>query len=132
VEDARSLGPLEGRELFATSGHKLGTIESVYVDSETGAPAFAVVATGMFGTIRRYVPLRHVGCVDDELVVPHSRDKVRVAPCPEREGRLTQSGEADLYAYYGLPYQPISGAVRLQCSGPEERVTGPAAGHAAR
>jgi hypothetical protein len=127
VEDARSLGPLEGRELFATSGHKLGTILQVFVDSETDEPAFAVVTSGMFGTIRRYVPLRHIGCSDDELVVPHSRDKVRVAPCPEREGRLTQSGEADLYAYYGLRYTPIPGRTRLRCPGGERATPGRAA-----
>jgi sporulation protein YlmC with PRC-barrel domain len=119
VGDSSSRDPFQGRELFATSGHKLGTIDAVYVDCETGSLAFAVITSGLFGTIRRYVPLRHVGRLDDELVVPHSRDKVRVAPSPEHDGRLTQSGEADLYAYYGLPYTPIRGAVRLRC--PDEK-----------
>jgi sporulation protein YlmC with PRC-barrel domain len=115
VEDPSNREPYVGRELFATSGHKLGTIDEVYVDRETGAPAFAVITSGLFGTIRRFVPLLHVGWLDDDLVVPHSRDKVRVAPNPEHDGRLTQSGEADMYAYYGLPYTPIRGDVRLRC-----------------
>ena len=70
----RSIDSFEGRELFDSNGYKIGDIESVV--SEDGQ-AFALVKSGLFGTIRRLVPLSDVSESDDQLVVPYSKDKVK-------------------------------------------------------
>ena len=47
----------EGRELFDPNGYKIGDIESVVSEDRQ---AFALVKSGLFGTIRRLVPLSDV------------------------------------------------------------------------
>ena len=76
----------EGRELFDSGGYKIGDIESVV--HEDGR-AFALVKSGLFGTIRRLVPLNDVRESGDELVVPYSKDKVKLAPPAEADKRLS-------------------------------------------
>jgi hypothetical protein len=78
----------EGRELFDSSGYKIGDIETVF--SEDGRE-FALVRSGLFGTIRRLVPLNDVRESGDELVVPYSKDKVKLAPPAEADKRLSKA-----------------------------------------
>ena len=78
----------EGRELFDSSGYKIGNIETVF--SEDGL-AFALVKSGLFGTIRRLVPLNDVRESGDELVVPYSKDEVKLAPSAEADKRLSEA-----------------------------------------
>ena len=77
----------EGRELFDSSGYKIGDILTVFTDDGL---EFALVKSGLFGTIRRLVPLNDVCESDDELVVPYSKDKVTLAPPAEADMRLSQ------------------------------------------
>lgn len=84
----RSMDSFEGRELFDSSGYKIGDIETVF--SEDGL-AFALVKSGLFGTIRRLVPLNDVRESGDELIVPYSKDKVKRAPPAEDDKRLSQA-----------------------------------------
>jgi PRC-barrel domain len=76
----------EGRELFDSSGYKIGDIESVV--HEDGR-AFALVKSGLFGTIRRLVPLNDVRESGDELVVPYAKDKVKLAPPADADKGLS-------------------------------------------
>src|SRR5215217_3402898 len=50
-----------GEDLYDTSGDKLGSIQEIYLDADTGAPEWALVNTGMFGTKSSFVPLRSYG-----------------------------------------------------------------------
>jgi hypothetical protein len=84
----RSIDSFEGREIFDSSGYKIGDIESV--GREDGR-AFALVKSGLFGTMRRLVPLNDVHEADGELVVPHSKDKVRSAPPAKTDRRPSQA-----------------------------------------
>jgi hypothetical protein len=76
----RSITSFEGRELFDSSGYKVGDIETVL----RGDSAFALVKSGQFGTIRRLVPLDDVRESGEEFVVPYSKDKVRLMPAVKR------------------------------------------------
>jgi ribosomal 30S subunit maturation factor RimM len=78
----------EGREIFDSSGYKIGDIESVV--REDGR-AFAVVKSGLFGTIRRLVPVNDVRESDGELVVPYTKDKVKSAPPAKTDRRPSQA-----------------------------------------
>ena len=66
--------------------YKIGDIESVV--RENGR-AFALVRSGLFGTLRRLVPLNDVRESGDELVVPYSKDKVKLAPPANADRRLS-------------------------------------------
>lgn len=89
----RSIERFEGRELFDYRGYKIGDIESVV--RENGR-AFALVKSGLFGTLRRLVPMKDVRESADELVVPYSKDKVKLAPPANADRRLSQAGRERL------------------------------------
>jgi hypothetical protein len=83
----------DGRELFDSSGYKIGDIETVVSEDGLG---FALVKSGLFGTIRRLVPLNDVRESGDELVVPYSKDKVKLAPPAEADRRLSKAARERL------------------------------------
>jgi hypothetical protein len=87
----------EGRELFDSRGDKIGDIETVF---RGDGPAFALVRSGLFGTIFRLVPVSDVCESGDELVVPYSKDTVKLAPPAEADGRLSQAERERLCRYY--------------------------------
>lgn len=83
----------EGRELFDSSGYKIGNIETAFSDDGL---EFVLVKSGLFGTIRRLVPLNDVRESGDELVVPYSKDKVKLAPPAEADKRLSEAARERL------------------------------------
>ena len=92
----RSTDSFEGRELFDSSGYKVGDIELVL----RGDPVFALVKSGLFGTIRRLVPLNDIRESDEGLVVPYSKDKVKLAPAAAGDTRLSKAERERLCRYY--------------------------------
>jgi uncharacterized protein (TIGR02271 family) len=95
---------LRGQNLCDSDGDKIGSIEEIYVDADTGAPEWALVSTGLFGTKSTFVPLRNVTETDGELRVPYDKAKVKDAPKHDADGELSQRDEDELYRYYGIDY----------------------------
>ena len=93
-----------GQDLSDADGGKIGTIEEIYLDNETGAPEWALVTTGMFGGKSTFVPLRDANDAGGALRVPYDKAKVKDAPKMEPDGQLSQDEEAELYRYYGMDY----------------------------
>jgi uncharacterized protein (TIGR02271 family) len=93
-----------GQELRGNDDEKLGTIEEIYLDEETGEPEWALVTTGMFGTKQSFVPLRDASHTGDGVSVPFDKATVKDAPKVDPDGRLSQGEEAELYRHYGLRY----------------------------
>ncbi|MCE3267597.1 MAG: protein of unknown function DUF2382-like protein, partial [Solirubrobacterales bacterium] len=46
-----------GRELVTRDGDKIGRLEEIYLDADSGQPEWATVNTGLFGTKQSFVPL---------------------------------------------------------------------------
>ena len=92
------------QDLFGSDGEKLGTIEEIYLDNESGEPEWALVTTGMFGTKQSFVPLRDASASDDGVTVPFDKSTVKDSPKIDPDGQLSQSEEGELYRYYGLDY----------------------------
>ena len=93
-----------GRELAASDGSKLGSIDEIYLDQETRESEWALINTGLFGTKQTFVPLRNASPAEDTLRVPYDKDQVKDAPRIDADGELSQSEEAQLYRHYGLEY----------------------------
>ncbi len=91
-----------GQGLFDSSGEKIGTIEEIYLDAQTGEPEWALVNTGMFGTKSSFVPLRDASEDGESLRVPYDKAQVKDAPQMDPDGQLSQSEESELYRHYGL------------------------------
>jgi len=104
MSDTSSIEMLEGRDLHDAAGDKIGQIDEVYVDDDTGQPEFALVKSGLFGTGRHFVPLRDVDLTGPDVTVPYSKDKVKDAPSLDPDGDLSPDEESRLYSYYGFAY----------------------------
>jgi uncharacterized protein (TIGR02271 family) len=93
-----------GSNAVDTAGEKIGTIEEIYLDSETGKPEWLAVKTGMFGSKVSFVPVAEASTAGGEVRVPYDKRQVMDAPKAEADGELSQEEEAGLYRHYGLDY----------------------------
>jgi len=96
-----------GREVCDRDGDKIGSIDEIYLDAETGEPEWALVHTGLFGTKRTFVPLREADEAEGALRVPFDKATVKDAPKIDAEGQLSQREEAELYRHYGMEYSEL-------------------------
>jgi uncharacterized protein YrrD len=101
---------LRGEKLCDRDGDKIGTIEEIYLDADTGAPEWALVTAGLFGGKRMFVPVRDATDADRTLRVPFDKATVQSAPTMEPDGQLSQSEEAELYRHYGMDQRALPGA----------------------
>jgi uncharacterized protein (TIGR02271 family) len=93
-----------GQDLRSSDDEKLGTIEEIYLDTETREPEWALITTGMFGTKQSFVPLREASPASDGVTVPFGKATVKDAPKIDPDGQLSQPEEAELYRHYGFQY----------------------------
>jgi uncharacterized protein (TIGR02271 family) len=93
-----------GQELLDNDGQKIGTIEEIYLDTETDQPEWALVKTGLFGGKGTFVPLQQANPTGDGVQVPFEKSHVKDAPNIDPDGELSQSEEQTLYQHYGLDY----------------------------
>jgi uncharacterized protein (TIGR02271 family) len=93
-----------GHEARASDGDKLGKIEDIYLDQQTGEPEWMAVKTGLFGGHVSFVPLAEARLDGDAVAVPYDKATVKDAPRADADGELSQQEEAELYRYYGLEY----------------------------
>ena len=97
----------KGRVVLDRGGSKLGSVLDVFYDADNDEPGWVLVGIeGDAGT--RLVPVAEAGEHGNELRVPWDRAVVEGAPGLEPGGRLWPQEEAELYAYYGLPYTGAS------------------------
>jgi uncharacterized protein (TIGR02271 family) len=101
INDVRSW---RGRDLVDADGGKIGSIEEIYVDSDTDQVEWALVTTGLFGFKQSFVPLDGASETADGISVPFDKGTVKDAPKIDPDGRLSQQEEAELYRHYGREY----------------------------
>jgi uncharacterized protein (TIGR02271 family) len=94
----------QGRAMVDPAGDKLGTIDAIYLDDETGQPEWATVASGLFTAKIVFVPLAQAQDMGDSVQVSYDKDQVTSAPTMRADGSLSQDDEAELYRHYGLDY----------------------------
>jgi uncharacterized protein (TIGR02271 family) len=105
--DTNRILQFRGQDLSDRDGDKIGSIEEIYLDAETGEPEWALVNTGLFGTKSTFVPLREADDAGGTLRVPFDKATVKDAPNMDTEGQLSQREEAELYRHYGMEYSEL-------------------------
>ncbi|HEX2575575.1 MAG TPA: PRC and DUF2382 domain-containing protein [Aquihabitans sp.] len=91
-----------GADVVGDDGGKIGTLQNVYMDRETGQPEWLLVKTGLLGSKSSFVPLAGADAAGDDLRVPYGKDKVKDAPhVDDDDGYLPPEDEQTLYTYYG-------------------------------
>jgi uncharacterized protein (TIGR02271 family) len=111
-----------GREAVDSDGGKIGSIDEIYMDGETGRPEWLAVKTGMFGSQVSFVPIAEAQEVDGAVQVPYDKQQVKDAPTAEADGELSQDEEASLYRHYGLDYSETHSETGLPEGQGEERL----------
>jgi uncharacterized protein (TIGR02271 family) len=94
----------QDRTMIDQAGDKLGKIDAIYLDDETGQPEWALVTSGLFSTKATFVPLAQAQPTGDAIQVPYEKAQVTDAPSMEADGQLSQDEETELYRHYGLDY----------------------------
>jgi len=99
-----------GHDLVGEDGSKIGRIEDIYVDEQTGRPEWLAVTTGLFGARVSFVPLAGCSSDGDVLVSPYDKALVKDAPHAEADGALSADEEQALYRHYGVGDQATTQA----------------------
>jgi uncharacterized protein (TIGR02271 family) len=91
-----------GREVIGQDGDKIGSLEEVYLDTDSGEPEWATVNTGLFGMKQSFLPLTEAEPARGKVVVPYTKDQVKDAPSIDPDGELNAEEEEALYSHYGV------------------------------
>jgi hypothetical protein len=103
-----------GQDVLDAQGEKLGKLDEVYYDTETDAPAFAAVKSGLVGKHITLVPLAGATAGLSYLRVATAKERFKDAPSVDTDAELTAEDEASSYRHFGLEYRPAgAGARRL-------------------
>jgi hypothetical protein len=107
--EAADIREWRGHDVVDPGGSKIGTLESVYVDTVSDLPSFATVTVGL-PTRRRlvFVPLDGATVGPGYLKVGHDKNTVRDAPSISTDGELPAADEEAVFAHYELAYVPGS------------------------
>lgn len=87
-------------QVLDSDGQKVGGVGQVYVDDQTGDPAWVTVKTGLFGNNETFVPLQNANIAAGEVRVPYSKDFIKGAPNIDGDGHLDDGDQQNLFAYY--------------------------------
>jgi sporulation protein YlmC with PRC-barrel domain len=92
IEDIKSW---RGHDARGSEGDKLGTIEDIYLDRETGKPERMAVETGLVGGHMSFVPLVEARLHGDPVAVPRDQTKGKHARHAHADRRIPQQAGAD-------------------------------------
>jgi uncharacterized protein (TIGR02271 family) len=104
MPDIDTVRSWQGATMVDADGDKVGAIESIYVDDQTGEPEWALVNTGLFGTKSSFVPLAQASGSGDQVQVPYDKQLVKDAPRVDTDQHLSEAEEQQLWTHYGLDY----------------------------
>jgi sporulation protein YlmC with PRC-barrel domain len=91
-----------GRKVVDADGDKIGTVEEVWLDRQTGEPEWATVKTGLFGLRSSFVPIRDARQEGDGSIrVTVDKEQVKHAPHVDADEALSAEDERRLYEHYG-------------------------------
>jgi len=102
--NTNDVAQLRGQQLIDRDGDKVGKIDEIYLDEQTGQPEWLAVNTGLFGTNVSFVPLAQATTEGDTVRVPYEKSQIKDAPNASADGQLSQEEESRLYSHYGLDY----------------------------
>jgi sporulation protein YlmC with PRC-barrel domain len=92
---------LQGMEVVDANGDKIGKLEDVYHDIDTGQPEWLGIGTGLLHNKRRVVPAMTAEIEDDHVRVPYTKDLVKDSPDVDGD-EIAPDRERELFAYYGV------------------------------
>jgi uncharacterized protein (TIGR02271 family) len=104
MPDLDAVRTWQGRTLVDRDGSRVGTVDAIYLDDQTGQPEWALVNTGLFGTKSTFVPIFQAAQTGDDVRVPYDKQLVKDAPRVDPDQHLSEAEEQQLWRHYGLDY----------------------------
>jgi uncharacterized protein (TIGR02271 family) len=104
MPDIDTVRSWQGRTMVDDDGDRVGTIDSIYVDDQTGEPEWALVNIGLFGAKSTFVPLAQANPAGDNVQVPYDKQLIKDAPKMDPDQHLSEAEEQELWRHYGLDY----------------------------
>jgi len=89
-----------GRDAYDRNSDKVGKIESIYYDDQTGRPEWVAVGTGLFGRKVTFAPIAGSSPQGDDLQLAYDKDTIKDAPNCEADGHLSEEEERRLFSHY--------------------------------
>jgi uncharacterized protein (TIGR02271 family) len=90
-----------GMTAIDAEDNKVGKIDEVYLDRNSGEPEWITVNTGLFGTKTSFVPISGAEPADDQVRLAYTKDQIKDAPSVDADGELSRDQERVLYDHYG-------------------------------
>ena len=91
-----------GYRVDEISGHSVAKVEGLFVDQESGDPAWVLVKLGRFGKVVP-ISIRECATAAGRVWVPHDREVIRNAPAVDPGMPLNREQELQVLQYYGIP-----------------------------
>jgi uncharacterized protein (TIGR02271 family) len=104
MPDVDTVRSWQGATMVDRDGDRIGEIDAIYVDDQTGEPEWALVNTGLFGTRSTFVPIAQATARGDQVQVPYEKQRIKDAPNMDPDGHLSEQEEQELWRHYGLDY----------------------------
>lgn len=114
-----TIATIYAAEVMTVDGDRLGDVGQVYLDDETGAPAWVSVRTGWFDARESLVPLVGAQVEDDTIRVAHTKQEIKDAPTVDADAHLDEDEQHRLFRHYGLVLDDGSAAPEAVTSGPD-------------
>src|SRR5680860_1379347 len=105
--DVEQITRHRGHKLIDADGTKIGDIQEIYLDDDTGRPEWVLVNTGLFGAKSHFVPIDQAQPDGDDLRVSFTKDMVKDAPSVDADQHLSAEEERELYRHYGMDYDTV-------------------------
>ncbi len=106
VEDVEAW---HGYQLDEISGQGVAKVEGLFVDNESGEPAWILAKLGRFGKVVP-VSVRECAAAAGRVWVPHEREVIRDAPAVDPTMPLNREQELQVLEYYRIPESVGRGA----------------------
>lgn len=87
---------------YDNNGDKLGDVNEVFVDDDSGQPTFVDVNHGLFGMGNSLVPLRGHSIDGINLTLAFPKDRIKDAPDFDTDKPLTPDQQTEIYEHYGI------------------------------
>lgn len=91
-----------GYRVDEVSGHSVAKVEGLFVDQESGEPAYILAKLGRFGKVVP-ISIRECASAAGRVWVPHDREVIRNAPAVDPGMPLNREQELQVLQYYGIP-----------------------------
>src|SRR4051812_10354718 len=116
-----------GRTVYSSDGEKIGEIEDIFADDQTGQIVWVGLGTGLLGAKRVVVPVQGLGDQGQDYTVPYTKDQVKDSPDID-DDEISQQTERELYAHYGLGNSKEQSDPGLHEGGAPQETSTPAEG----